>query len=226
MKRTHDDSNTVDAMMKWHDESGLRRKCMRCCDDSDTDDESPVVAEAAALTEDNGDEQKTWKEVIHNAASHSSGCYHDNDAEVPFTPPSSPRAGEKRIENIQFTPTGSQPGERRVDVHEVPVTEVAVLMVPVHMGKDGSLQQSGAPRMAVAKKRAGCGGDPSSHDEDSSKLYKEQLVVNFSKRVIAFAKTIIPLAIMGDDDPSPGASTALDMFEADLESFQDDLNMA
>ena len=180
--RAHGDLVRDDAMMRWHDESGLRRKCMRCADDSDSDvecpsdtnDEAPAVADAAVRTEDN------VKEV-----------------------PCSPHRAH----------------------HEVTATGVAVLMVPVHMAMDGGLLQSGPPRMAVTKECAGSRGDPGSIEEVCSKPYKEQLVANFSKRVIAFAKTIVDLAILADDDPSPGGMTALDMFEADLKSFQDDLNM-
>ena len=178
----HGDLVRDEAMMRWHDESGLRRKCMRCVDDSDsdgechsdTDDECPAVADAAVRTE-------------------------DNVAEVLCSP-------------------------HRAH-HEVTATGVAVLMVPVHMATDGRLSQCGPPRMAVSKECAGCRGDSGSNEEVSSKPYKEQLVANFSKRVIAFAKTIVDLAIVADDDPSPGGVTALDMFEADLKSFTEDLNM-
>ena len=142
--------------------SGMRRKCMRCCDDSDTDDEAPWDQETVATGE--------HVSVLAQAA--------------------------------------------------------AVQVIPVHMGNDGILQQSGPPRKAVAKEGAGCGGDPSSIDEVSSKPNKEKLVADFSKQVIAFAKTIIHFAIMEGLDESPGGSTALDMFEADLKSFKDDLNMS
>ena len=149
--------------------SGMRRKFMRCCDDSDTDDEAPWDQEAVATGE--------HVPVLAQAAA--------------------------------------------LDEQKRP----AVQVIPVHMGNDGILQQSGPPRKAVAKEGAGCGGDPSSIDEVSSKPNKEKLVADFSKQVIAFAKTIIHFAIMEGLDESPGGSTALDMFEADLKSFTDDSNL-
>jgi hypothetical protein len=142
---------------------------MRCCDDSDTDDEAPWDQEAVATGEHGP--------VLVQAA-------------------------------VLDTPK-----------------RAAVQVIPVLMGNDDILQQSGPPRMVVAKECSGCCGDPSSNDDVSSKRNKEKLVEDFSKRVVAFAKTIIHFAIMEGLNERPGGMTALGMFEADLTSFEDDVNL-
>ena len=85
--------------------------------------------------------------------------------------------------------------------------------------------ESRASKVTQTFEVAGCCGDPSSKDEVSSEQDKEKLVKDFSKKVIDFAKTIIHYAIMEGLDESPGGFLALDMFEANLKSFTDDLGL-